>query len=85
MSKVSNSRRSNLENYVFSHFILLCYPLYSDPNLSTTSNQRFTLIQDYPQTLTFLKGVFAKNERGYRLSAIKKAILIPTNLTTICC
>ena len=32
-----------------------------------------------------LKAVFAKNERGYRLSAIKKALLIATNLTSICC
>ena len=32
-----------------------------------------------------LKGVFAKNERGYRLNAIKKALLIATNLTFICC
>ena len=32
-----------------------------------------------------LKGVFAKNERGYRLNAIKKALLIATNLTSICC
>ena len=31
------------------------------------------------------KGVFAKNERGYRLDAIKKALLIATNLTSICC
>jgi len=27
-----------------------------------------------------LKGVFAKNERGYRLNAIKKALLIASNL-----
>ena len=33
----------------------------------------------------FLKGVFAKNERGYRLNAIKKAFFIATNLTSICC
>ena len=33
----------------------------------------------------FLKGVFAKNERGYRLNAIKKALLIATNFTSICC
>ena len=33
----------------------------------------------------YLKGVFAKNERGYRLNAIKKALLIATNLTSICC
>ena len=32
-----------------------------------------------------LKGVFAKNERGYMLNAIKKALLIATNLTSICC
>ena len=32
-----------------------------------------------------LKGVFAKNERGYRLNAIKKALLIATNLTSIYC
>ena len=32
-----------------------------------------------------LKGVFAKNEREYRLSAIKKALFIATNLTSICC
>ena len=32
-----------------------------------------------------LKGVFAKNERGYRLNAIKKTLLIATNLTSICC
>jgi len=32
-----------------------------------------------------LKGVFAKNERGYRLNAKKKALLIATNLTSICC
>ena len=32
-----------------------------------------------------LKGVFAKNERGYRLNAIKMALLIATNLTSICC
>ena len=32
-----------------------------------------------------LKGVFAKNERGYRLNAIKKALLIVPNLTSICC
>ena len=32
-----------------------------------------------------LKGVFAKNERGYRLNAIKKALLIAINLTSICC
>ena len=32
-----------------------------------------------------LKGVFAKNEMGYRLNAIKKAFLIATNLTSICC
>ena len=31
-----------------------------------------------------LKGVFAKNERGYRLNAIK-ALLVATNLTSICC
>ena len=37
-------------------------------------------------TLTVpLKGVFAKNERGNRLNAIKKALLIATNLTSICC
>ena len=33
----------------------------------------------------FLKGVFAKNERGYRLNAIKKALSIATYLTSICC
>ena len=33
----------------------------------------------------FLKGVFAKNERVYRLNAIKKTLLIATNLTSICC
>ena len=32
-----------------------------------------------------LKGVFVKNERGYRLNAIKKALLITNNLTSICC
>ena len=32
----------------------------------------------------FLKGVFAKNERVYRLND-KKALLIATNLTSICC
>ena len=33
-----------------------------------------------------LKGVFAKNERGYRLNAIKKALLIATkSYTSICC
>ena len=32
-----------------------------------------------------LKGVFAKNERWYRLNALKKALLIATNLTSICC
>ena len=32
-----------------------------------------------------LKAMFAKNERGYRLNAIKKAVLIATNLTSICC
>ena len=32
-----------------------------------------------------LKGVFAKNEREYMLNAIKKALLIATNLTSICC
>ena len=32
-----------------------------------------------------LKGVFAKNERGYRLNAIKKVLFIATNLTSICC
>ena len=32
-----------------------------------------------------LKGVFAKNEMGYRLNAIKKPLLIATNLTSICC
>ena len=31
------------------------------------------------------KGVFGKNERGYRLTAKKKALLIATNLTSICC
>ena len=31
--------------------------------------------------LSILKGVFAKNERGYSLNAIKKALLINTNLT----
>ena len=34
--------------------------------------------------LHLLKGVLAKNERGYRLNAIKKALLIATNLTSIC-
>ena len=39
----------------------------------------------YNSLLTLnLKGVFAKNERGYRLTA-KKALLITTNLTSICC
>ena len=33
----------------------------------------------------YLKGVFAKNERGYRLSTIKKTVLIATNLTSIFC
>ena len=32
-----------------------------------------------------LKGVFAKNERGYMVNAIKKALLIANNLTSICC
>ena len=32
-----------------------------------------------------LKGVFAKNERGYRLNAIKKTLLIAANPTSICC
>ena len=32
-----------------------------------------------------LKGVVAKNERGYRLNAIKKALLIAINLTSISC
>ena len=32
-----------------------------------------------------LKGVFAKNERGYRLTAKSKRFLIATNLTFICC
>ena len=32
-----------------------------------------------------LKCVFAKNERGYRLTAKKKSLLIATNLTSICC
>ena len=31
----------------------------------------------------YLKGVFAKNERGYRLNAIKKALLIATYLTLL--
>ena len=37
------------------------------------------------QKPTPLKGVFAKNERGYRLSTIKKTVLIATNLTSIFC
>ena len=41
-------------------------------------------LKDVPQ-LQNLKGVFAKNERGYRLNAIKKALLIANNLTSICC
>ena len=32
-----------------------------------------------------LKGVFAKNERGFRLNAIKKTLLIATNLASSCC
>ena len=32
-----------------------------------------------------LKGVFAKNERGYRLNVIKKALLIANNIISICC
>ena len=33
-----------------------------------------------------IKGsVREKNERGYRLNAIKKALSIATNLTSICC
>ena len=35
-------------------------------------------------SIDHLKGVSAKNERGYRLNAIKKARLIATNLTSIC-
>ena len=35
--------------------------------------------------LNYLKGVFGKNERGYRISAIKKALLVAINLTSICC
>ena len=34
--------------------------------------------------LYLLKWVFAKNERGYRLNAIKKALLFATSLTSIC-
>ena len=37
------------------------------------------------QSQLCLKGVFAKNEKGYRLNAIKKALLIANNLTSICC
>ena len=32
-----------------------------------------------------LKGVYAKNERGYRLRCDKKALLIATDLTSLCC
>ena len=39
----------------------------------------------YNQLVVELKGVFAKNERGYRLNAIKKTLLIATNLTAIFC
>ena len=37
------------------------------------------------ETMFDLKGVVAKNVRGYRLNAIKKALLIAINLTSICC
>ena len=29
--------------------------------------------------------MFAKNERGYRVNSIKKALLIASNLTSMCC
>ena len=38
----------------------------------------------HPPTSFLLKGVFAKNEKGYGLNAIK-ALLIATNHTSICC
>ena len=31
------------------------------------------------------KGSVRENKRGYRLNAIKKALLIATNLASICC
>ena len=40
--------------------------------------ERYNLIE-----ILYLKGVFAKNESGYRCD--KKALLIATNLTFICC
>ena len=45
----------------------------------------YTVVGEQKLLDTFLKGVFAKNERGYRLNAIKKALFIATNLTSICC
>ena len=44
----------------------------------------FTKIVNFNSALFFLKGVFAKNERGYRLTAIKSAF-DRSNLTSICC
>ena len=35
----------------------------------------YTVVGEQKLLDTFLKGVFAKNERGYRLNAIKKALL----------
>ena len=46
----------------------------------------FDVVTSQTKLITnLLKGVFAKNERGYRLNAIKKALLITSNLTSICC
>ena len=46
----------------------------SKPTKITVNDQKW---------LWSLKGVFAKNERGYRLNVMKKALLIAANLTSI--
>ena len=52
---------------------------------SKETSQECTGLPSKDETVkTTLKEVFAKNERGYRLNEIKKALLIATNLTSIC-
>ena len=54
------------------------YPFMGIERIKFTASIRFTFIQ----LLLELKGVFAKNERGYRLTAQKKSLFIASNLAS---
>ena len=84
-----NAKRFNFTYYILFNLStdLFHVSFFSTPRgkhkIDVTQFKRFKVRHMVQQN--YLKGVFAKNERGYRLNAIKKTLLIATNLTSICC